>query len=359
MSKSLHSARLLLILAALAVWGWGRPSLGPSAHAAIGQNSRIVALLLAELNPRWLRDYYYLKLRLHSLNPGALLYVYNANGDPVRQLGQADEALTKGAKVLILVAVDPVDAATIVTRAHREGARIIAYDHTIRSRQVDLFDSFDAAGVGKAQARWLAEHVRRGGTIVIVNGPSNGSNSQVFQKSYLAILGPRYRSHYFRNGGEYWANDWSAEKGSQAMDAALKRNHNSVQGVLAADDDLAGGVVASLERAGLQGKAQVTGQDATVDALRRVLQGEQNMTLYKPVYDEAYAAAAATDALLRVRPLPTTFQGSVNVVHRTGRTLLFQAVLITRGNVREALSDGLVTKKEVCKGIPRELCTGL
>jgi D-xylose transport system substrate-binding protein len=359
MPKRLRIARLLFIVTALAASGWGYPSLTPPAKAATGESHPVVALLLGELNPRWLRDYLYLKSRLHSLYSGAVLYVYNAADDPVRQLGQADEALGKGAKVLIVVAVDPTDAATIVTRAHRERAMVIAYDHTIRSRQVDLFDSFDAAGAGKAQAGWLATHVRRGGTVVIVNGPIKGSNSQVFQKSYLAILGPRFRSHYFRNGGEYWSNDWSAERGSQKMDAALKRNHNSVQGVLAADDDLADGVIASLERAGLQGKAHVTGQDATVDALRHILQGEQGMTLYKPVYDEAYAAAAAADAFLRGKPLPIAFRGSVNVAHRTGRILLFQAELITQGNVREALSDGLVTKKEVCKGIPRKLCAGL
>jgi D-xylose transport system substrate-binding protein len=328
--------------------------------AASAKTHPIIALLLAQLTPRWVRDYQYLKSRLGSLYPSAEVFTYNANLDPTRQLGQADEALGKGAKVLVVVGVDPVDAATIVSRAHRSGAKVVAYDHTIRSSQVDLFDSFDATAVGRQQARWLEGHVHRGGTIVIINGPKSSATARVFRKSYFAVLGKSFRIHRLRNGGEYWTRGWTAIGASREMAAALNRTHSRVQGVLAADDDLADGAITSLSLVGLQGKARVTGQDASVVGLRHILLGQQSMTIYKPVYLEAYAAAEAINAFLRGRRLPSALESKRTAKLGHGREVLFQPTVITRQTLKQAFSDGTVRRQEVCQGPQlKKLCASL
>jgi D-xylose transport system substrate-binding protein len=144
------------------------------------------------------------------------------------------------------------------------------------------------------------------------------------------------------------------------MGIALQRNHSRVQGVVAADDDLADGVISALKLVGSQGRTQVTGQDATMVALRHIVEGEQSMTAYKPVYDEAYAAAVATNAFLRGRPLAAAFRGKLATAPGMGSAVLFKPVVVTRQNVKRAFDDGHVTKKEVCQGpVLVKLCTGL
>lgn len=354
-SPRVTAALLLLGASTLVGWNSPRPALGQQLSSATSKPK--VAFLLTQLDPRWVRHDQYLNAKLKSLYPGAQLVVYNANGDPTRQLGQADEAMAQGAKVLIVDAADPTDASAIVKRAHQEHVKVIADDQPIRSRALDLYVSFDARTVGRLQASWLASHVGKGGTIAIINGPKYDSSAKALQQVYRAVLGPKFRSHYFRKVGEYWTNGWDIDTASAEVASVLRHHHNSVRGILAANDDLASGAITAISLVGLQGRARVTGQDATATALANILEGYQSMTVYKPVYQEANATAEATNAFLRGRSLKSVFHQNLTKAAGMDAAVLFRPIIITPNNIRAALGDGLVSKQGVCRYlVHKKLC---
>jgi D-xylose transport system substrate-binding protein len=359
MLKLVRTSIPLLLLSSLAL-GNASHALSSAQRQPVASGTTHVAFLLAQLDPRWVRHDQYLNARLKALYPGVELDVFNANGDPTRQLGQADQALAKGAKVLIVNAVEPTDAATIVARAHQERARVIAYDAPIRSHALDLYVSFDEATVGRLQASWLASHVSKGGTIAIINGPKYDNTAKALHQAYSAVLGPRFSRHYFKKAGEYWTIGWDTTGAAIEVERVLHRHRNSLGGILAANDDLASGAISALSMAGSQGRTKVTGQDATADALANILEGRQSMTVYKPVYQEANAAAQATNAFLRGRSLRSVFHRSLTTARGMGAALLFSPIVVTASNARVALGDGLVTKQDVCRRlVHRKLCSKL
>jgi D-xylose transport system substrate-binding protein len=203
--------------------------------------------------------------------------------------------------------------------------------------------------VGKLQGRWLANHVRRGGTIVVINGSLDDDNAHLFNRGYLSILNPAFARGTFHNGGQYWTLHWVPATAGTEMENALTKDHNNVQGVLSANDGMAAAIVAALKRVGLAG-IPVTGQDAQPDALGRILAGTQGMTVYKPLYEEANSAAVATNHILRNQPVSNFnqyYRTHVKVVH----AILFSPVLITKSNVQRVVRDGFATWAQVCAGV--------
>ena len=358
MSKHMRFALVLVTLAALVPAGWSRPAFGASGrHTAAQVGAGRVALLLPEqFTGRWVKDAAYFQAKLRQLDPAAVVSVSNANANANLQLSQANAALSAGAKVLVIGSVDQNAAAPIVARAARAGAQVIAYDRAIQSPMLRYYDSFDGLAVGRLQGRWLANHVSRGGTIVVINGSQTDDNAHLFNQGYMSVLRPAFRAGTFRNGGEYWTDQWLPARAGVEMANALTRNRNNVAGVLSANDGMAAAIVAQLRRVGKAG-LPVTGQDAQPDALGRIIAGTQGMSVYKPLYREANAAAIATNALLRGRPVPNfnqMYRTKVTTVHAA----IFAPVLITRNNVNMVVRDGFATWAQVCAGIgpARPLC---
>lgn len=345
----------IVTLSALALASWGQPALGAPArgvpHAAGGS----VALLLPEqFTGRWVKDAAYFKQKLHQLNPQATVSVSNANANANLQASQASTAMTSGAKVIVIAAVDQLSAAPIVAKAARAGVQVIAYDRAIQSAQLKYYDSFDGIAVGQAQGRWLVNHVRKGGTIIVINGSQTDDNAHLFHTGYMSFLQPKFGSGFYKNGGEYWTPQWVPATAGTEMSNALTNNHNNVQGVLSANDGMAAAIVAALKRVGRAG-IPVTGQDAQPDALGRILQGTQGMSVYKPLYEEANAAAVAANALLRGQPV-TNFTQMYHTHVAAVHAVLFKPVVITRANVRRVVRDGFATWAQVCAGIPPSAC---
>lgn len=348
--------RSLGALALVAVLGW---SYQPRVTDA--QSKPRVAFLIGSMrNTRWLYDIKYLKQRLHQIDGSVAVDVLDANGDPYRQLGQADSELSKGVRVLLVAPVNPSIAAGVVTSAHKAHARVIAYDDPISSPGLDAYDGFDVVAIGRAEGNWLASHVRHGGTIAIINGVKGNPASRLLRTGYYdQVLAARFRRHDFKKIGDVWSKDGTALSAERALDPMLRHHRNLVGGVLAADDDLATGVVYSLERVGRQGRAKVTGEGATIDALRWVLQGFQGMTVYTSQKKEANAAADAADAFVRGKRLPGAYSKSISIQRHRIPATLFGATVITRSNVRVVLRDGTITKRQLCQGFPPKMCRGL
>lgn len=320
--------------------------------------SGAIGLLLPDKkNSRWLRDGNYFVQRMHQLAPQVNPVVLNAGGLESTQIRQAKTAISSGAKVLIVAPVNTSKARAIVAKAHAHDVMVIAYDRPIKSPNVALYTGFSSIAVGKLQGRFIAHHVPKGSRLVFINGPADDGVARAqYQGSYTDVLKSPLKTGDFRLGGMYWTTTWSATQANTDMIDALFRNHGRVRGVVAANDRLASGVVAALAEVHVHRKVWVTGANAGLPALRRILQGKQSMTVYKPLRQEANAAAEAATSMLAGAPLPAEFNKIFNDGYGPVRAAIYKPKLVVRSTIRKTvIKNRFVSKRQLCKGLAK-LC---
>jgi D-xylose transport system substrate-binding protein len=309
---------------------------------------------------RWQVDRAYVTADLAKLDPGVKVVIEDAKTDQTRQENEAKSLLTSGVKVLIDVPVDSVQAKAIVADAHANSPKVpvIAYDRLIQDAPVDAYTSFDGFSVGVQQAKYLVAHVKKGGTIVSIAGSTTDNNAHLFYNGAFSILHPLFQKGYFKLGYNKFTPNWDDITARAEMASALTKLNNKVDGVLVANDGMAGGVITALKAQGLAGKIPVTGQDATTAGLQQILLGNQSMTIYKPLKNLAMSAALITDAFLNGKAPPTTSKvpnGMENVP-----SIINKVLTVTKKNIKQTvIADGFVTKAALCTGIPASACKGL
>jgi D-xylose transport system substrate-binding protein len=281
----------------------------------------------------------------------------NADQDAAKQQSQAEAALTNGAQVFVLDPVDSAAAAVIVARAHDAHVPVISYDRLILNSDVDFYISFDNEAVGRLQAKALVDKVGTG-TIVAIHGAPTDNNARLFKSGAKSVL----EGSTLKVGVEYDTPDWSPDKAQQQMEQALTRlGAATIAGVYAANDGTAGGAIAAMKAAGLMPLPPVTGQDAELAAIQRIVAGEQFMTVYKPIRPLAERAAALAVALaMKQDPPAADFTAKVQNGKRDVPSLLLPPIIVTKENVKSTvLSDGFWSAKEVCTEAYRAPCDGL
>jgi len=283
--------------------------------------------------------------------------VVNAHNDPQKQKSQAQQCLAQGAKVILLDQLDPISGASITNLAVSGGAKVIDYDRLVVGSKASYYVSFNNVTVGKLQGRGLVAGLKAKKTyskhpvIAELNGDIKDNNAILFKKGYDSILNPLYKNGTFKkakSGDQY--TEWSATKARTIFDQMLAQNQNKINGVLAANDGLAGAVVASLKAHGL-GKLPLTGQDATPTGVQFILAGWQSGTVYKSVRKEANAAAAAAVALIKHKPVP-----GVNGKVSGTKSILLTPVWITKKNYTLLFKEGFLKKSQVCVGQYKKYC---
>lgn len=285
---------------------------------------------------RWQRDRDLFVKHAEAL--GAEVMVQAANGDDRVQIQQAENLLTQGVDVLVVVPHNSQVAAAIVESAKKQGVPVMAYDRMITNCDLDLYVSYDAVRIGEQQAQYLLGKVPKGNYVVIQGAPSD-NNAHVLRQGHMKVLQPAIDRGDVKIVAEQWARDWLASEALNHVENALTQNNNNVQAVLAANDGTAGGVVQALEGQKLTGKVVVTGQDAELAALQRIVQGTQSMTIYKPIEKLAQAAAQAAVSLARKQPVQTT--STLNNGQKDVPALLLETVIVDKDNIRETVvKDG-------------------
>jgi D-xylose transport system substrate-binding protein len=297
----------------------------------------------------------YLKAAFKKANIAAS--VLNAHADAQKQKSQAQQCLAQGAKVILLDQLDPVSGASITNLAVAGGAKVIDYDRLVVHSKASYYVSFNNPTVGKLQGKGLVAGLKAKGTyskhpvIAELNGDVKDNNALLFKQGYDSILKPLYKNGTFKKavaGDQY--TDWSATKARTIFDQMLTRNGNKINGVLAANDGLAGAVVASLKAHGLK-PVPLTGQDATPTGVQFILAGWQTGTVYKSVRLEANAAARAAIAIIKGQPVP-----GVNGKTSGTKSILLTPVWITKSNYTKLFTDGFLKKGQVCNGIYAKYC---
>ena len=283
--------------------------------------------------------------------------VLNAHADPQKQRSQAEQCLAQGAKVILLDQLTPASGISITNLADSRGAKVIDYDRLVVGSKASYYVSFDNVKVGKLQGRGLVSALRANGnyskkpTIAELNGDIKDNNAKLFKSGYDSILNPLYKNGTFKKAtaGDQWT-DWDPIKGRRIFDQILTRNGNNVKGTLAANDGLAGAVIASLKAHGLK-PIPLTGQDATPTGVQFILAGWQSGTVYKSVRQEANAAAAAAIALIKGKKVP-----GVNGKVSGTKSILLTPVWITKGNYKLLFKEGFLKRSQVCNGQYAKYC---
>ncbi len=278
--------------------------------------------------------------------------IVNAQGDPGTQRTQAEQAITNGAKVILLVDLDPGSGKSIIDLAHNRGVKVIDYDRLTLGGGADYDVSFDNEAVGKLQGQGLVKCIDKSGkskpVVAELNGSPTDNNATLFAKGYDSVLDPLYSSGKLVKGPNQSVPDWDNQKALTIYEQMLQQKQNKIDAVLAANDGLANSVI-SAQNARKLGNIPVTGQDATAEGIQHILAGEQCMTVYKAVKDEADAASKLAIALAKGQK-PTTNGATDNKGTQTPSVLL-KPVAVTTANINDTvIADGFLTKKQICTG---------
>ena len=326
-----------------------------------GAGRQAIALLLPEAKtaryetqdrPRFER-------RVRELCRACRILYANANQDASVQQSQAEAALTNDARVLVLDPVDSAAASAVVAKAKTVGVPVVSYDRLVLDADVDYYVSFDNEKVGELQARSLVDRLRElgraQGSVVVINGSPTDSNAAQFKRGAHRVLD----SSDLRIGAEYDTPDWSPDRAQAQMEQAItKLGREAVDGVYAANDGTASGAVAAMKATGFATLPPVTGQDAELAAVQRILAGEQYMTVYKAIGPEAEAAATLAVALARREPPPAGLvNGSTDNRRRLVPSVLLTPVAVRRDTVRSTvLAEGFWPVAAVCTGSFTDAC---
>ena len=321
-----------------------------------GADSFTIGLLLPNrVTPRWEKwDKPLIEQRLKEQCPRCTVQYANAEGDAARQRQQMISMITKGVRVLIL---DPADSKAVrssVQEARKAGASVVAYDR-LAEGPISGFVSFDGAQVGRLQGEALLAAMAGGGNVVMMNGDPTSANAAWFRKGALSVIKGKLK--IVRS---YDTAAWSTDNAHANMSAAIAAlGADRIGGVLAANDSIAAGAISALKTAGVRKLPPVTGQDADLDAVQRIVKGEQYMTVYKPFTAEAAAAADMAVALGRGEDVRDT-TATTTIDSATTEdipSVLLTPIAVTAGDIEETLVlDGVYTVDQICPPKLRPAC---
>jgi D-xylose transport system substrate-binding protein len=284
----------------------------------------------------------------------------NAGGDAEKQQSQAEAALTQGAEVLVVDPEDSKSAAAIAEKAQAQGVPVLSYDRLIENGEINAYVSFNNVKVGELQAETLAKKLKEDGSssgpIIMINGDPADPNAALFKEG--AHTG--FEAAGVKIAKEYDTPGWSAEAAQrEAQQAITALGNNGFAAIYAANDETGGGAIAAMKGAGIKPEEKpVTGQDATVAGLQRILTGEQFMTVYKEIEPEATISAEIAIALAEGEEVPQE-QITEEVENGKGKvpSVLLKPIAVTKENVNSTVvAGGFVTAKELCTSAYQTAC---
>jgi D-xylose transport system substrate-binding protein len=327
-------------------------SVAPS--VAAGPTGTVAYLLPENTTPRWTsQDAPFFQSWMNKLAPNVKVIIDVANGDPQTQLSQAQAALTQGANVLVVTAVDGTQAAQIVKAADAKSVPVIAYTRIINNADVKYMTGDDPYQIGVSLGQWMADHTKQGDTIAVIAGSTTDSFAHLEHDGYFSILKPLFDSGARKMVGDVWTPNWDPIKAHAEMDAILATANNNVQGVLCANDGTAEGAIASLQTHGLAGKIPVTGIDATLASDQLILKGLQGMSVWRSVDELAqYTAQLVVDLMTNQTPPTSFFTSTVNNGLVDIPMKGIPSTVIDATNMQKLIDAKAIDKAALCQGIP-------
>lgn len=348
MTKRRSAFTAVLAAAAIALTGFATTSASAASAGFVG-----VILPDAASSNRWeTADRSFLTKAFAAAN--VTVDIQNANGDVAAFQTIADQMLSKGAKVLILVNLDSASAKAVQDKAKAQGVATIDYDRLTLNGSASYYVSFDNVAVGRLQGQGIKSCLNRmkktTARIVYLNGSPTDNNATLFKQGYDSVLRPLIKAKKYTLVDDTAVPGWDNVKGGNIFEQQLSKAGGKLDAVVSANEGLGLAAVAILKKNKLNGKVCVSGQDATVDGLRAILTGDLSNTVYKAIKAEANAAASLAVALLQGKPA-TAAKAKVNNGTINVPSVLLVPVGITKENVKVVVADGFQKRADVCKGI--------
>lgn len=349
-----YAAVAVSALAAVALAACGGDDKGGSSEGgSSGGGGKTIAFLLPENQTARYesQDRPLFEAKVKELCPDCKILYSNATQDAAKQQQQAEAALTQGVDVMVLDPVDGAAAAAIVNQANAKNVPVISYDRLLLNSEPDYYVEFDSPSVGKIQGEALVSKLEADGAeggIVMINGAPTDNNAKLFKEGAHSVID----SSPFKVLKEYDTPDWTPAKAQQEMDQAIAAlGKDGFVGVYAANDGTAGGAIAAMKGAGIDPSTRpVTGQDAELAAIQRILAGEQFMTVYKPIKPLAEKAAEWAVKLAGGEEITDATEvennGKIDVP-----TIKLDVVPVTAEDVKDTVvADGFWPADEICTG---------
>ncbi|KQV06596.1 ABC transporter substrate-binding protein [Leifsonia sp. Root112D2] len=300
----------------------------------------------------------YFEARVKELCPDCTVLYANADGDAAKQQQQAESMLTQGIKAMVLDPFDGQAAAAIVNEAKAKNVPVISYDRLINSADSSYYISFDNVKVGELQATALVNELKKtnvpaGSGILMVNGSPTDNNATQFKKGAHSVIdGSGYKVL-----AEFDTPGWEPPKAQDWVSGQVTKFGKQIKGVYDANDDTANGAIAALKAGGVVPLPPVTGQDASLAGIQRILAGDQFMTVYKAFKPEAYKAAElAVDLIKGNKPkgdTTTKTAGGADI-----QSFLLTPVAVTTANIEDTVvKDGLYKASDICTAAYAAACT--
>lgn len=288
-----------------------------------------------------------------ALNPGIEVLYQNADADPAKQQQQADAMIAQGVNAIVISSVDTAAAASIVVNAQAAGIPVITYDRPITSTPADFYISFDNEGIGKAIAESLVVKLdadgATGGLLIVGGSPTDDAAGLIKKGMEAGVAGSNYEVL-----ASFDTPEWDPAQAQEWVAGQITQFSDQIVGVVAANDGTGGGSIAALKAAGVSPVPPVTGNDAEIAAVQRVISGDQYNTISKPISIVASAAAETVNAIL-CGETPTAEFALFDTPSQ-----LFTPTVVTKENVKEIIFDsGIYTVDQVCTTEYAAACTEL
>jgi len=229
--------------------------------------------------------------------------IQNAGGSTARFQSIAQSMIGEGVKVLIIDSIDATSGAAVEKQASQAGIKVIDYDRVNLGGTAQYYVAFDSTDVGKLMGQTLvdcldADGVKNPQIIEMSGGKDVDNNAILFANGANEVLKPLDSQGKLKIVSESIVKGWTISNAAPTFTQALTAAGGKVDGVIAANDDIANAVIGVLKQQGLAGHVAITGQDSGVEGLQNIINGQQSMTVFKNVKIEAAAAARLAIALI-------------------------------------------------------------
>ena len=330
--------RYTVLAAAMAVAG---SFTATPAHAS--KDKPVIGFSIDDLRvERWTRDRDYFVKAAEGL--GAKVYVQSADASEERQVAQIENLISRGVDVLVIVPFNSKVLGNVVSEAKKAGIKVVSYDRLILNADIDAYISFDNEKVGEMQAQGVVNAAPKG-NYFLLGGAATDNNAKILRDGQMKVLKPLVDKGDIKIVGQQWTPQWEPAQALRIVEDALTANKNNIQGIVASNDGTAGGAIQALTPQKLAGKVAVSGQDADLAGVKRVIDGTQAMTVYKPI--NAIASGAAALAVDLVKGNAPKFNAKINNGTKDVQAELLTPTLLTKQNADLVIKDGFYTHVQV------------
>ncbi|WP_373419987.1 D-xylose ABC transporter substrate-binding protein [Herbaspirillum sp. RV1423] len=291
---------------------------------------------------RWARDRDFFTAAAEKL--GAKVFVQSADANEARQISQIENLISRGVDVIVIVPFNATVLTNTIKEAKKAGIKVLSYDRLILNADVDAYISFDNEKVGEMQAEGVVKAQPKGNFYLLGGAPTD-NNAKVLREGQMKVLKPLIDKGDIKIVGQQWVKEWNPTEALSIIENALTANNNKIDAIVASNDGTAGGAIQALAAQKLAGKVPVSGQDADLAAVKRVIAGTQTMTVYKPL--KLIASEAANLSVQLARNEKPNYNSQYDNGFKKVDTILLKPIPLTKANVNILVDDGFYTQAQI------------